>query len=262
METARLFAVFAAIFLVGPSFGQVTLSGISYTEDFDDLLSGLPTGWSVHTGSTDSTLGASGNFTSATTTWASTSSLTDFRNVSSNTVAFGAATGTQASNPDRALGWRPLAAGTNARTGSLMLTLANTTGFTDFSLSAKVFTGNDGFNGSQSYLLEYRVGNSGAFTSIGTYTTPITGATGFNAQTLIASSITLSALSNQSSPIYLRLRGTTTTGTSLDTIALDNFTLNYTAVPEPSTYAAIIGAVALVGAAVHRRRQRGKAATV
>jgi hypothetical protein len=45
-------------------------------------------------------------------------------------------------------------------------------------------------------------------------------------------------------------------GTSLSSgfVAMDNFTVS--AIPEPSTYAAMAGAVALVGATVWRRRQR------
>lgn len=36
-------------------------------------------------------------------------------------------------------------------------------------------------------------------------------------------------------------------------MAIDN--VSFTAIPEPSTYAAIFGALALAGVVVHRRRQ-------
>ncbi len=38
-------------------------------------------------------------------------------------------------------------------------------------------------------------------------------------------------------------------------LSIDDFSLAFTAIPEPSTYAAIFGALALVGVVVHRRRQ-------
>lgn len=236
---------------------QVNLTGISYTQNFNNVGSGLPAGWSVHTTTTASTLGNLGNFTTAATTWAAGTALTDFRNVASDNLAFGAASGTQASDLNRAIGWRPLAAATDARSGSIMLTIADTAGFQDFALSVRVFTGNDSATSSQTYLLEFRVGNTGTFTPIATYLTPTTGATGFNAQTFTANSSVLSMLNNQPDTVYLRLRGIATSGTSLDSIAMDDFSLTYSAVavPEPATFASMLGAAALLGVAIHRRRQ-------
>lgn len=238
---------------------QINLTGISYTQNFNGLASGLPTGWSVQTSTAASTLGNSGTFTAAATTWAAGTALTDFRNVASDNIAFGSTAGTQGSDLNRALGWRPLAAATDARAGSIMLTLANTTGFQNFSMSVHVFTGNDSATSSQAYLLEFRVGNSGDFTPLATYLTPTTGATGFNAQTFTVDPITLAALNDQPDVVYFRLRGTAASGTSLDSIALDDFSLSYSAVavPEPSTYAAVLGAIGLLGAVIYRRRTMG-----
>ena len=101
------------------------------------------------------------------------------------------------------------------------------------------------------------MGDTGAFTQLGaTYAT----GTVFGQSTITANSITLSAINNQSSIVYFRVRGTTSSGTSssgLDVLGIDNFTLSYnaTAVPEPSTYAAILGGVALVGVMALRRRK-------
>lgn len=235
---------------------QVNLTGISYTQNFNTLASGLPTGWSVRTSTTSGTLGNSASFTAATTTWAASTALTDFRNVASDNLAFGSAAATQSADTNRALGWRPLAAATDARSGAIMLTIADTTGFRDFSLHVHVFTGNDSAASSQTYLLEFRVGNSGNFTPLATYLTPTTGATGFNAQTFTADAVMLSALNNQPDVVYFRLRGTATTGTSLDSIALDDFSLSYSpvAVPEPSACAAVLGGMTLVGIMLRRRR--------
>jgi hypothetical protein len=132
------------------------------------------------------------------------------------------------------------------------LAISDTLGFNDFSISLRLFTANDVTN-NQTYAVEYRVGNSGNFTQIGsTYTTGIP----FNATSYSVNSVTLSALNNQSSNVYVRVRGTIGTGQSgsLDTIGLDDFNLSYSAIPEPSTYAAMAGTVALFGAVWHRRR--------
>lgn len=255
LRNSLLLVTFFAAY--GVANAQVTLSGTSYTQNFNSVGSVLPTGWSVNTATTVSTLGTTGSFTSTATNWNSGTAGTDFRNISSDDIAFGSGAAAQGGNSNRAIGWRPLAAGSNARDGSVMLTLTNTTGFTNFSLSMDVFTAND-VNLSQVYSLEYRVGDTGNFTQISTYTTPSSGATTFNTQTLTATSITLSALNDQSSAVFIRLRGTTTTGTSLDTVGIDDFSLSYSAaaIPEPSTYAAIFGAIALLGVVVHKRRQR------
>lgn len=259
MKMLRLSLRYAAILTTGCALhGQITLTGLSYAQDFNTIGAGLPAGWSVHTATTLNTLGAAATFTNTATTWASGTALTDFRNVSSDNIPFGSTSGTQSSNSNRALGWRPLAAATESRTGAIMLTLANTEGFVDFSLNLRVFTGNDSSASSQIYSFEYRVGDTGNFTPIATYVTPTTGATGFNAQIFTADPMTLSALNDQSETVYFRLRGTTTTGTSLDSIAIDDFSLSYSlaAIPEPSTYAGILGTVAVAAAVLRRRQSR------
>jgi hypothetical protein len=234
---------------------QVNLTGFSYTQDFNSLAAGLPPGWSVNTATTLNTLGTSGTFTTAATTWAAGTVLTDFRNVASDNIAFGSASGTQGSDSNRALGWRPLAAATDARSGSIMFAITNTVGLQNFSLSARVFTGNDSAASSQTYLLEFRVGAAGNFNPLATYLTPTTGATGFNAQTFTADAVTLAALNDQPEIVYFRLRGIATSGTSLDSIALDDFSLNYSAVavPEPSVWSAALGTMVLLAAAIRRR---------
>jgi hypothetical protein len=242
---------------------QVVLTGTSYTQNFNAIGSGLPDGWDVRTGATLSTLGTTASFTSTTTTWAATTLGSDFRNVSSDNISYTTTGATQNANPNRALGWRPV--GTNSsevtpgRTGAVTLQLANTTGFQNFTLSVDLFTVN--ITGTtQTYQLEYRVGDAGNFSVLQTYTTDAASSSSYSNQTtLTANSITLSALNNQSSTVFIRLRGTSTAGsTNLDLIALDNFSLTYTAVPEPSTYALLTG-VAVLAVVVARRRSRSGA---
>ena len=258
--SAWFFAPIFFLMIAVAAQAQLSITGSSYTENFNSIGSGLPTGWSVYTSTSVSTLGTAATFTTATTTWATTTVGTDFRNVSSNNITYTTTGATQAANTDRALGWRPVgsdsATVTPGRTGAVMLTLANTSGYQNFSLSVDIFTVNITAS-SQTYVLEYRVGNTGSFTTIGNYTTAGTSTNAYdNPQTLTANSITLSALNNQSDSVYIRLRGTSSSGSSnLDQIAIDNFSLSYAAIPEPSTYAAIAGLVTLIGVVVHRRRR-------
>lgn len=248
----RHFAL-AALTLIAVNFSaaQVSLSGTTYIENFDSIGSGLPNGWSVYTSASITSLGITSAFTIEKTNWSTTTSGTGFRNIASNNGSPGDGTTAQSTNENRALGWRPLNAGT--RDGAVTVAFTDTIGFENFSLSVLLFTAND-VTGVETYDLEYRIGATGSFTSLGTYST----ATPFSSTTLTANSVTLSALNNQSDSVFIRIRGTNANAVgagNLDTIGIDNFSLTYTAVPEPSTYAAILGGVALVGVMAMRRRK-------
>ena len=72
----------------------------------------------------------------------------------------------------------------------------------------------------------------------------------------LATSVTLTSLNlSHGSEVYLRW-SFNTNGANSQGLGLDNFSLTASAVPEPSTYAAIAGAAALFGAMWHRRRRR------
>jgi len=239
------------------AFGQVTLTGTGYTQNFDSIGSGLPTGWTVSTSATPTGLGTSTIFTTDAVSWSSTAASGVFRNTSSSNIASGSASGTQSSNTNRALGWRPTLAA--EREGSITVEFSNTQGFTNFNLSLSVFTFNN-VTAVATYALEYRVGSSGAFTQLGdTYTT----GTEFSGHTYSITASSLAALNDQNAPLFIRLRGTTSSGTgSLDGIGIDNFSLTYSAIPEPSAYTLFGGATALVLAGLHRfpRRKTNPAA--
>lgn len=99
-------------------------------------------------------------------------------------------------------------------------------------------------------------GPSGTFTSVSTFT--MSNLTAADSTTV--PSFTFPSSANNNSSIVVSFVATTATkiggGTPASgTIHLDNLSFSATAIPEPSTYAVIIGAIVLAGAAWQRRRQ-------
>lgn len=252
---------FFTLGFVASVVAQITLTGTSYTQNFNQLASGLPTGWTVSTGATASGMGNSASFGTAAVAWDSSRDVGGvFRNTSSDNIVHGSSAAAQSANTDRALGWRPgLAA---ERNGAITVTFADTLGLTGFSVSLDVFTFND-VTAVATYAFEYRVGGSGAFTQLGTtYTT----GTPFGAVTYTFSGSALATVANQSQPVSFRLRGTTSSGTgSLDGVAIDNFSLGYSViaapVPEPAAAGALAGLGVLLVCGAGRRRRAAQATT-
>lgn len=103
--------------------------------------------------------------------------------------------------------------------------------------------------------------------SADSYSSDLGSLTGLSASLTTGNSITITGLTNLTTATTFRLYGygaTATSGTGgFDTSSnAVNVQLNGTAIPEPSTYAAIFGAVVLGGAVWHRRRQRQKTIAV
>lgn len=118
-------------------------------------------------------------------------------------------------------------------------------GYEDLVVSYATQKTSTGFNSNQ---WAYSTDGS-SFTNFGSTVVP---ASSFSTVTLS----TLSAVNNSSS-VWLRYTFGGASGTSQNN-RLDNiqFVATASAVPEPSTYAALAGAAALCGVMLHRRRQR------
>ena len=242
--------VFALTALGGAGHAQISIVS-SYTQDFDSIGTSLPSGWGVWTSST--TTGNGTAFTWATTPIANNASATAtnyFRNLPGAAQTW---TSTLATGSDRAIGWR---AGTTAsRDGSITFTLSNTAGYNLSSLSFQLFTPNSSGTAG-TFQLQYQLGSSGTFTPLASVSyTNDTAQNPLTITTITLSSGQLTALNNQSGQVTLRWDNTASSGTAFNTLALDNFSYTATAIPEPASYAAVLGVIALTGVMIRRKRQ-------
>ena len=235
--------------IVSTSLAQFTLTGTSYTQNFNSIGSGLPSDWSVRTSATSTSLGSSATFNTPATSWGTTTG--QFANMAAATgLTSGATVTAQSNSSDRAAGIRQTTFGDP---GAAFVFNFNSSGLTVSSISLDLMMLSVQTR-STTWTIDYGIGSSPtSFTSLGTWSDP--GTFGTTSITLTSG---LAGLSDQSNVQFriVALNASTNTG-SRDSIGLDNFTMAYSAsaIPEPSTYAAIIGALALGGAAWHRRRR-------
>ena len=236
------------------SQGALVLSGTSYVQTFDSIGSGLPTGWSVRTGANASFEGTAASFTTAATSWGDTTGA--FKNVaSSDGLTSGASTAVQAASTDRALGIRQT--GTLGDPGgAFVLQIDKTLGLKNFALSLKAQMLSVQTR-STTWTIDYRIGDSGSFTTLATYSDP--GA--FGSTSFSFNSSQLSTWNNQASDIWFRVvaLGGSTGSSSRDTFAIDDFTLGYSPVPEPHVLGIIsgLGLLAIFGIRTWRERRSG-----
>jgi autotransporter-associated beta strand protein len=211
---------------------QVSLTGTNYSQDFNSLGSGLPTGWTTRLGVSTTNIGTPLSFTNTSSSssinnWSDTSGA--FKNYASATgLVSNSTTAAQQASTNRALGITPTGTfgdvGTNY--AAFVLQLSNTTGFQDFNLSmdAMVLSSQTRTN---VWTLDYGIGASPtSFTTLTNWTTPAD----FGTTTLSISSASLSGIANLSDNVWFRFTLLTpSTGSgSRDRIGIDNFSLTYT----------------------------------
>lgn len=206
-------------------WAQVSLPGSgTYTETFDALGSGLPTGWTVRTGASTSTLGTTTSVASGTFSWAATNG--NFRNVASGDIGLSANAAAQSAATDRALGVRQTGA-LGDPGAAFVLQLANTTGLQNLAASFKLQSLDASSGRTTTWTLDYGIGASPTtFTPLATGTT---GNTATSNNTITANFG--SALNNQPGPIWIRVVTlTASTGSgNRPTSAIDDFQLTYSA---------------------------------
>ena len=257
----KIIAIICLAGTVGLAKGALTLNGTSYTQNFDSIGGGLPAGWSVDTGATSSSTGSAATLNTTATAWSGTTG--QFANfASSDGLPANATTGAggqQNSSTDRALGIRQGSAFGDPG-AAFEFNIANTTGFDDFSLSISLQMLSVQTR-STTWTIDYRVGDSGSFTTLGTYSDPgVFGSTSFTAD-----STALSSWNNQSQDIWFRVVAidASTGGGARDTFGIDDFSLRYSAVPEPVDCGMIsaLGLLGICGVSTWRKHYAAKRAS-
>jgi hypothetical protein len=246
-----VFSLIAVLLLGGNASAQLTLGTSPYTQNFD-ALSAFPTGWTVRTGATASSLGTSSALTTAASSWVTSSTATNAAvnyAAAEGSLTSASNTATQAAATDRALGVKPTgtvydAAGTLP---SFVLQLANTTGLTGFSLSYKMMSCDAASLRTSTWVVDYGFGSSPA-SFLAATTAPATVTTSGTWGSTTVSVNFGSALDNQSGNVWIRIRasGITTGSGTRPTSAIDDVSLTYSAStpsivssPTSLTYSAI-----------------------
>jgi hypothetical protein len=227
--------------------GQVAISNLGYTQDFNSIGTALPAGWDVRTGATTAALGNTASFTTNATSWGDLSGA--FKNFASVGTFDGSEDATtQANSTNRALGIRQTGAFGDPGASFNFHFSTLSVQVTSISLNLMMLSVQPR---STTWSIQYGVGaNPTSFTTLGTWSDPgAFGATSFTFTTTDFGT----ALDNQSD-LWFRvaaLSGSTGSG-NRDSMGIDNFSI--AAVPEPSTYALI--ALGLGGLILARRWQR------
>ena len=213
--------------LVVSAEAQFTLTGTNYTQNFNSISNGLPSGWSVLTNATANSLGLPATFPTAAKSWADTTG--EFGNCAALTNNLGvAASGKESSAIQLTFTNRLLAVRQTQNFGdpgaAFVFQIANTLGCSNltFSLDFDLLRSN-GY--STTWTIAYAVSNTPAsFIPLGTYNDP--GSIGTTNR-----SFTLGTdADNQTNNLWIRITAlSASTGSgSRDTFGIDNFSLSWT----------------------------------
>jgi len=237
--------LFACIASAMASNAQLTLTGTSYTQNFDALgTTGIPSGWVVYNSATSTSLGTVDATFGTATDWGVYYDTTDcpsdvygtgFKNCASadnGPLAMMTTCTLQEGQPNRALGVRQ--SSTTSHPGydpgaSFAFEMANTVGDSAFSLTFKLQSLDSASPRITTWTVDYGIGAAPTvFTPI--TTTPATLTTGgysFNNQSVTA---TLpAAINQQSGPVWIRISALApSTGSgNRTTTGIDDFDLTW-----------------------------------
>ncbi|MCU0787808.1 MAG: immunoglobulin domain-containing protein, partial [Verrucomicrobia bacterium] len=215
---------------------QRTLTGTNYTESFDGIAGGLPTGWTCRFNASAAEVGDELPFTNGITTWSGATiglpyNMASVFNIDPGTsLPFSAGTDATAQNnaTNRAPGQR-LSSGTDGET-TWTLQIANTLGLADFVVSMDLLclTTN---SRTGTWTVDYAVGNAPvSFTPLGYLGDIIIDGTNAFGATNSGALVIPADANNQGQNLWIRLALLTDTAPSggRDTYGIDNFVLNYT----------------------------------
>jgi len=235
---------------------QINLSGTGYSQDFNQLASGLPQGWSIRTGATAHNLGndISGDFVATPTPTVIGANGTYWKNTTAKFKNFASFKSSlignyvqQASEPDRALGVRQ--SSTLGDPGAaFVLCIANTQAFQNFQLSFDLQSLDD-TNGERqtTWSVDYGIGDSPSnFSTISTgYTTGANQVFSNRISTTLPASV-----NNQNQKVWIRIVALSASTNPLNapnptrtSSAIDNFSLSYQLMPTPIMLSSFTGNV-------------------
>jgi fibronectin-binding autotransporter adhesin len=210
-------ATLANDFTIGSAGG----SQVFYSQNFNNLGSGLPTDWSVRTSASSSSLGTSQAFTTTQISWADTGAT--FKNYASATgLTSSSDLDAQNASTDRALGARQ--SGSFGDPGASFNYAFSTTGEVIESISLDLML-LDVEARTTTWSIQYGIGAAPTtFTLLGTWTDPATWGT--TTLTFDTSDFG-SALDNQANLVFRVAALSSSTGSgSRDSMSIDNFVIN------------------------------------
>jgi autotransporter-associated beta strand protein len=221
--------------------GAVTLTGTSYTQNFDSIGSGLPADWTVRTGATTTALGTARTLTTAATSWGDSGG--SFKNLAAaGSFLSNASNANQAAATDRALGVRQT--GSFGDPGASFNFHFNASAVTFSSLSLDLMMLNVQPR-STTWSIQYGIGATPtSWTTLSTWADPGSfGTTNFSFD-----ATDLAALNGQAAAwIRIVALGGSSGGGNRDTMGIDNFTFNFSSGPPPSDSLYFLGDDAALG---------------
>ena len=241
----KIYLMLSFTALAFASNAQLTLTGTSYTQNFDALTTaGIPTGWRVYNTATATSLGTIDATYSNSTTWGAYYDTVDcpsdvfgtgFKNAASadgGSFLSSSTCSVQESQTNRAFAVRQSSATSHPGYdpgASFVLQLANTSADSAFNLSFELQTLDSISTRVTTWTLDYGVGATPTtFTPLTTSPASLTtGGNTFGSQTVTA---TLpAAMNKQSQPVWIRLSALApTTGSgNRTTTGIDNFNLTW-----------------------------------
>ena len=239
LKNRKIFLSVVLSFLMmtgGNAWAQVTLTGTSYSENFDGIGTGgtsTPQGWSTSMNATISTLGTTTSTlaTGINSYWSNTTA--GAKNAASLDIGGGTSNANQLNALDRAISIRQTSASGDPG-AAFILTIANTTGFQNFSGSFKLQQ-LDPSSAATPRTTTWKVQYSSDGTSwTDASTSPSTLTTVQGIQSNQNVTFTLgSSIDNLSSILYIRIVTLTAASGSGNRphTAIDDFVLNYTIPP-------------------------------
>lgn len=207
---------------------QIVLTGTSYSQNFDNIETGLPTGWRFDTLATATSVGVAAALFPAPAEWvASAGGLKNFASADGLTETSNSAA--QNASIDRALGLRQTGKYANSE-AAFSMQIANTADRNSFELSFKLQSLDPASPRLTTWIVDYGVGaNPTSFTPLTTVpATLTTGGTAFS-NTNVTVSIG-NALDDINQPVWIRiatLTPTTGSGNRAST-AIDDVELTWT----------------------------------